>query len=333
VAACPEGAIRIEIVDIDEWRAEAGTTLRDADGSLSTTRITVPAELPPNARPTDLTHVRPADPHWPLIVMTVLTQLSAGAFVTTWLLHLMKSGTDLRVAALMSLLVAGLALSASTLHLGRPVHAYRALRMWKRSWLSREVLLFSAFSAAAAVYAAALWLGPGPLAGSAAFIGGLTALLGLAGVTASACIYRVRSRPAWNSRFTVLYFLMTSAVLGPLFVAMLGAGDSRWLGGAAAAGAAAQLLLLAFRFFRLIAHASIELKGTARLLSTTLRARFVGRAVLLAVGGVIFPLVGLTSIALPCALAGELLGRYLFFVSVVPKHMTTPYLAVESEAA
>ena len=50
-------------------------------------------------------------------------------------------------------LVGGLALAASTLHLGRPVHAYRALKMWRRSWLSREVLLFTAFSVVACVYA------------------------------------------------------------------------------------------------------------------------------------------------------------------------------------
>ena len=75
--------------------------------------------------------------------MTVLTQLSVGAFATIWLLQLLGASTRLGVAALASLLVGGLALAASTLHLGRPVHAYRALKMWRRSWLSREVLLFA----------------------------------------------------------------------------------------------------------------------------------------------------------------------------------------------
>ena len=37
--------------------------------------------------------------------------------------------------------------------------------------------------------------------------------------------------------------------------------------------------------------------------------------------------------AIVLALTGELLGRYLFFVTVVPKHMTTPYLPMGSEAA
>jgi len=30
------------------------------------------------------------------------------------------------------------------------------------------------------------------------------------------------------------------------------------------------------------------------------------------------------------ALAGEIVGRYLFFVSAVPKHMAAPYLGSEA---
>jgi hypothetical protein len=38
-------------------------------------------------------------------------------------------------------------------------------------------------------------------------------------------------------------------------------------------------------------------------------------------------------IALACALAGEILGRYLFFVTVVPRHLAAPYLVAAREAA
>jgi hypothetical protein len=37
--------------------------------------------------------------------------------------------------------------------------------------------------------------------------------------------------------------------------------------------------------------------------------------------------------ALLLAVGGEILGRYLFFVSVVPKHMAAPYVAAASEGA
>ena len=347
VNACPEGAIAIEIVSIAEWRAATDVSVAPpgvptGDGSLSTTRITMPATLPPNTKPIDLTHVRPAEPHWPLVVMTVLTQLSVGAFATIWVLQL-AGETDLGVAALTSLAVAGLALGASTLHLGRPIHAYRALRMWKRSWLSREVLLFSAFSGVASLYAGLLWmLGSGDT-GLTATLGGLTVLCGLAGVGASGCIYRVESRPSWNSPLTLVQFALTAGVLGPPFAAAVGAGHLHWLAPAALTLAGMQLVLLALRFFRLIAADSVELRGTARLLSTVLVSRFLTRGLLLAAGGVVLPLlwggsgwwggwVG-ASLSLLLTLGSELLGRYLFFVSVVPCHMAAPYLALEVDAA
>lgn len=338
VSACPEGAIRVEIVRIADWRsavaaAGSGEGTPTADGSLSTTRLTLPHGLPPNAAPVDLTHISPEHPHWPLVVMTVLTQLSVGAFATIWLLQLFGAATRPGLAAITALTVAGLALSASTLHLGRPIHAYRALRMWRRSWLSREVLLFTLFAGVAALYAGALWLAlPGEVV-----LGALTTALGAAGVTASACIYRVPSRPSWNTRLTLLQFNLTAAALGPLFIAAVGATPLRAVVLAAVAMAGAQLLLVALTLVRLVAAGEIERRGTARLLSTTLRPQFVLRGVLLVLGGIVLPLLAggdlLLWLALAAAVAGEVTGRYLFFVSVVPKHMAAPYLTIGSDAA
>ena len=338
VSACPEGAIAIEIVNIEAWRtavatAAESTGLPAGDSSLSATRITLPDSLPPNAKPRDITHVKPEHPHWPLVVMTVLTQMSVGAFTTIWLLQLLGASSRLGIAALASLLVGALALGASTLHLGRPIHAYRALRMWRRSWLSREVLLFSSFSGIATMYAAALWSGGVPAPVTTA-VGALTVALGIAGVTASACIYRVPSRPAWNTRYTLLQFNLTGALLGPLFAMAVNVGDPKWLALASAAMAGAQFVLLAVRFLRCIASDSLELKGTARLLSTVFARHLLARGVLLAAGAVVLPLIGApAAFALTLAFGAEILGRYLFFVSVVPAHMATPYIPVESEAA
>src|SRR5690242_13925418 len=136
VSACPEGALQIEIVDVNEWRQAVSSPaaplgLPADDGSLSTTRVTLPESTPPNARPRDITQVTPQHAHWSLILMTVLTQMSVGAFVTIWLLQLLGASTPLGLAAAVSLTVGGLALGAATFHLGRPVHAYRALRMWR----------------------------------------------------------------------------------------------------------------------------------------------------------------------------------------------------------
>jgi formate dehydrogenase iron-sulfur subunit len=245
------------------------------------------------------------------------------------------SGTTTRLstAALVSLLVAGLALNASTLHLGRPIHAYRALKMWRRSWLSREVLLFGCFSGVASLYAALLWFRlPGSLG-----IGLLTSLLGAAGVAASACIYLVPARPAWNSKHTVAGFFLTGALLGPLLAATLEIGDRRWLAIAAVAAATAELLNQAIKFTWLAASDVFELQASARLLSTTLATQFWASGALLVLGGIVLPLF-LPTWAGACAslaliLVGQILGRYLFFVSVVPKNIAASYVAAGKAAA
>jgi formate dehydrogenase iron-sulfur subunit len=350
VSACPEGAIAIEIVKTADWRSAVAAAVQQGlpqgDGSVSTTRVSLPAALPPNTRPRDLSHIVPEHAHWSLIVMTVLTQLSVGALVTVWLLQLLGASMGLGPMALVSLVVGGIALGAATLHLGRPIHAYRALRMWRRSWLSREVLLFAAFSKVAAAYAMLLWFaGPG-----SAVVGALTALLGIAGVAASACIYRVPSRPAWNTPLTVIEFGLTAGVLGVLFVWAVTGLHPAWLVTAIVLLSGGQLLLQVIRFFRCSASDSLALRGTARLLSTVLSRHVIARAVLLVLGGIVIPIVtgwdpaeaaryvpGPADAgrygALLCALASELLGRYLFFVSVVPTHLAAPYLEAAREAA
>ena len=166
-------------------------------------------------------------------------------------------------------------------------------------------------------------------------IGALTVALGAGGVAASAYIYRVPSRPAWNTPFTLVQFNLTAATLGSLFASAVGAGNARWLAVGSATMAGTLLVVLALRFLWLSASDSVELHATARLLATTLSRHLLLRGILLALGAVAVPLFTANPAALwgafALALGGELLGRYLFFVSAVPKHMTAPY--VGSEAA
>jgi len=336
VAACPSGAIQIEIVKVEDWRAAIvqptpALGLPSGDRSLSTTRVTVPRSLPPNARPTDLVRLTLGEPHWPLVFMTVLTQLSVGAFVAIWLIQLISGFDRLGVAAVTALAIGAVALVASTAHLGRPAYAYRALKMWKRSWLSREVLLFAMFSAVASVYAAALWWQWQWAAG----VGALTVALGCAGVTASACIYRVPSRPAWDTPFTLVQFNLTAATLGPLFAATLvGNGSTTLLVVVTAMMAGGELVVLALRFFRCSTSDAVELQASARLLASKLSRQLLLRGALLLIGAIALPLfarhVVVLALACACALAGEILGRYLFFVSAVPKHMTAAYIGGEA---
>lgn len=330
-SACPENAIRIEIVAVKEWRDEIrGKTnapgMPSADESLSTTRITLPARLPQDVHKVDLSNLHIEHPHWPLIVMTVLTQFSVGGFIAIWLIQA-YSGNAHRVGAFASLAIAFIALTASTLHLGRPIHAVRALKMWRRSWLSREVLLFSLFTASATAYSLDLWFGGPGLKG----LGLLTGLLGLCGVGASARLYLVPGRPAWNSPLTILEFLTTAALACIQGAALARAPNSAipalWI----------TVHFIAFsssiKFVWLARSRTHELHGTWQLLSTVLSAKTFLRFSLLLGGALLITASDehwTQVLGSGLIIAGEFMSRYLFFVSVVPTNMASGYLAQEA---
>lgn len=332
VASCPEGAIQIEVVRVEQWRKEYQSSanapgMPSADDSLSTTRITRPESMPRNIGKVDLNRLRIEDAHWPLVVMTVLTQLSVGGFTSIWLMQVFGAHLH-RTAALVALSIASLALASSTLHLGRPIHAIRALKMWRRSWLSREVLLFTVFANAAAAYSAALWLKQ-PAAG---WLGGVTVLFGIAGVGASARLYLAPGRPAWNSSFTIIEFYLTSFLLGAAGANIL-SGASPVAKVLMVAAGVATVHLCCLKVYWLARSGRSELQGTYSLLFTVLANKLLLRFMLLGAALLLLPFVRTGISALPVALlliASEFIGRYLFFVSVVPSNIATGYLAAEA---
>jgi DMSO reductase anchor subunit len=196
--------------------------------------------------------------------------------------------------------------------------------MWRRSWLSREVLLFTLFAGSASAFAAATLFHLPPFAAIP------TMLLGLAGVTASAFIYLVPARPAWNNWHTLADFHLTGLVLGPAFLRALGVNVPVAL---IATFATLQLLNQLLKLLWLVRSEEFELLASARLLSQDLKTTLIARLALLVTGGIALTLAGYAIPALLLALAGELAGRYLFFVAVVPRNMALPWLTQGKSAA
>lgn len=373
VAACPEGAIQIEKVNIQEWRKNHNQAdaphVPDSGMTISTTRITVPENMPAEVLRGNRHRVEPEHPHTSLIVMTVLTQLAVGGFLTLWSFDFLSNWLEflkplrdfLPYGAGGMLLVTGVALLAAVFHLGRPLHAWKALRMWKRSWLSREVLLFTLFSMMGGFYAMIQLahhffmssphaVGGDPFFGSGMFIlGAAVVILGLAGVYASAKIYLVPARPAWNTVRTPLRFFLTGFILGPLFALVVygfygllqGSRPETGLVSALLAVSALagffQLMVLVSRLFSLRWTQSDELYGSSFLLIHRFQKAFLSRLFLLGAGSFLSPFIlsklldqghlsasgyfVWASLCFLLSLAGEFLGRYLFFVTVVPKNI------------
>ena len=94
-------------------------------------------------------------PTFSLILFTSMAGMAQGAIVS---LAVLNSGSDQLPSELLNVYLFPLILAllfggllASTFHLGHPERAWRAIMMWRTSWLSREVLILPAFIALTAL--------------------------------------------------------------------------------------------------------------------------------------------------------------------------------------
>ena len=362
VQACPHEAIRIAVVSKSDVAADCEVDsflpgAPDPQYTQPTTNYKSSHPLPRNTLPADYHSVQAEHAHWPLIIMLVLTQLSVGAFLVGQVLHTNLLGSTalaqvLPVHALSALGFGILSLAAATLHLGRPLLAYRAVLGLRYSWLSREIVAFGIFAKLAAVYAAVLWFFPQleatvwPLV-----LGGSVVTAGLAGVFCSIMIYVYTRRPFWSGSQTFVKFSLTTVWLGlsaVLTVSLMAAGFresltvgelmadyGRWLCHGIVYVAAAKLLYEAALFRHLVSKQSTPLNRSARLMIGELavwsRCRFAAGVI----GGLALPLamlnqsatspgaaiaaMGLASFGL--SLIGETLERTLFFTAAVAPRM------------
>ncbi len=257
----------------------------------------------------------------PLLLFTLLLQAAAGTALGLVLL----GGRGALPAAPGWGLVAGLAvlgLAASLAHLEAAGRAWRAASNWKRSWLSREVLVAGAFTLAAA----GSWV-PG---GQAPWLRGLATVLGLALVPCMARVYRLEAVPAWNTPVTPWTFLATTLLLGAVAcgaLALAVPGPARaqeaWrsLAVAVVVLSAAQAGLAAIWLVRAPAEvrAGILAAGpgllTARLALAGLGAGAAALALAVPEGAA----MPLRAGALAAAAAGEILGRRLFYAGRVAR--------------
>lgn len=345
VNACPENAIQIEIVNQAEWRSDyAGANapgMPNAGHTISTTRITLPESSSVTLDRVDIETLRPEHPHWSLVWMTALIQLSVGTLAVALL-----SGRANCLALALIFLLTVFTLNISVFHLGRPAYAWRALKMWRRSWLSREVLLFGLFFVSLTALTFGSWASTAHIISpdNAMLVGlrWIATVIGFAGLFASARIYLVPARPAWNTSHTPIDFLLSSLFLGCATIPTLARLSNAFVAipqlssipllpeeyplWPLALTAALWITNQVVRVIRLHSSSSYERRAASSLLnSDNLRGTFlvsfafVGLAMLLMIAG-------LPILVLPAALAAVLSSRYLFFVSVVPLNMALTFV-------
>src|SRR4029077_6092732 len=139
VQSCPNGAIRIALVNCDQIREESEANLflpgaPEPGYTLPATVYKPKRPLPRNLLPADYYSVTPQHAHLPLVFMLVLTQMSVGAFIVeqalAWRDAAAGAGELVAANAVQSIaaFVLGLVgMNAAVLHLGRPQYAFRAI--------------------------------------------------------------------------------------------------------------------------------------------------------------------------------------------------------------
>ena len=165
-------------------------------------------------------------PAFSVIFLTTLLGAGQGLFLALFGAELWAPAplqTDLRSllvpGSAVALVFCGLGLLASFFHLGHPERAWRALAMWRTSWLSREVIALPLFMLSVAVYG--LWhlldqgQGFGPYPYASLVIGWLAVLLCLALFVCTAMVYAcIRFLQEWASPLTLINFLLLGCASG-----------------------------------------------------------------------------------------------------------------------
>ncbi len=268
---------------------------------------------------------------WPLMIFTVFGQCVVGSFIV---LAIALLNSNLRaekrqrlIATMFGLWVLmGIGFIASTLHLGSPMRAFNSLNRIGASALSNEIASGAIFFAVGGLGWLLAVLNKLPAALRALWLI-VTMVLGVVFVWMMVRVYNtIDTVPTWYSLWTPLTFFLTLFIGGPLlgYLLLRVAGVEGW----------AMRLLPAVTLLALMVSVVVSLMQGAELagihssvqqasaLIPDYGALMAWRIVLLAAALLCWivpqlkgyqPAVPLLSVALVLVLAGELLGRGVFY--------------------
>ncbi len=292
---------------------------------------------------------------WPLVIFSLLAQLSVGSFVALGVIRLVvkdeQRETDLYrkldVGWIGGFIVMAVALIVSLTHLGSPLNAPRTVLNFGSAWLSREILFALLFAGFSGFFALFRWRQIGSRSLRTVLFA-LGAAVGLTLIFCMSMIYRyIETQPAWNTPWTTVMFYMTAGLLGCLAVGALIVTLARSAGAEAPTDAWAKILrdtmaaalvfvgldVLAYFFYLLGLYNGVTAaQETAASLLNAFGVLFYLRVLFVLAGGVFAGLVlsrlsksetpGSTLITLAysafvLALASEVISRFLFYAANV----------------
>ncbi len=219
--ACPTHAIKIVTVPV---LASPSFLQAAPDPAYTqpTTRYLSRRKLPENVIAGDAATLRVQPAHWPLVIMLTLMPVAVGFSLAAVFAH--EDTTLVVRLKIASVITGALGLGASVFHLGQPLRAWRIFLGWRKSWLSREAMIFGAWFPLALLAA---------VAPSVSLLSALnsprlpvaSAVVGVLGLFCSAMIYIDTRREFWRAsqtlpRFFGTMLLVTLALVLPQAAAL-----------------------------------------------------------------------------------------------------------------
>ena len=360
VQACPAGAIEIEVVHKDTWikydmdKEGVAPHLPDTSITKPTTRYTLPENMPEDGyKPADEHITKPAHSELPLVFMTVLTQMSVGGMAALFFGELLSSfgfsnlASGNYILAAFIILPALIGLPLSALHLGRPLLAHTAMKNWRKSWLSREALALGIF-AGFGIGVVGFYFMDFSFLTNLFLFGAIGS--GVYGIYAQSMIYRIKARPSWDRISTTKRFL-GAGYLGLILVSLIltfqgYANSAMAVLSLTLLGAAYQVLVIFEEktFYKYLSKDEknfYQLNKTKFLLENNFSKHLTLRYYILILSGIILPMLAIiflangnltsSTVLLIISFFGstfsELIGRYLFYVTVVPLGLAGNFFA------
>ncbi|GHC77046.1 DMSO reductase [Pseudorhodoferax aquiterrae] len=204
------------------------------------------------------------NPAMSVVVFTAIAGAAQGlvvALAVATLIGVPMAGGFVAHALLLAAAMATVGLLSSFGHLGRPARAWRAVLMWRTSWLSRECLVLPAFIGWTLLWWALLpadgtapvWLPLGALL--------LSALLWLCTAMIYACLRFIQE---WAQPLTLVNFILIGQGAGLVLVSALaaGAGEEALLARTGPAALGVLLAALAARCLTLARNAALRPRST-----------------------------------------------------------------------
>ncbi len=159
-------------------------------------------------------------PAFSVLFLTTLIGAGQGLFIALFFVELLAgsslSATFFAGGSFLALVLLGLGGISSVFHLGHPERAWRAMTMWRTSWLAREGIALPAFMAVVFAWGVAHWMH----SGHTLAIGIIGVVLSLTLFVCTGMIYAaIKVLKEWSHPLTLVNFIMLGCASGTTLAA------------------------------------------------------------------------------------------------------------------